>query len=267
MTRDFITRDDDCGDTELKQYQEVDRSHQTTQHGLQHYCHHQKQNSTSSTESTSSIYTSSGFNSRQASSSSNEILSNLSNFPLDNTTPSSTSRSEIDLTEHLRSIDLSKNAADLPSVAENETVQSQIYTKTTQNKQKPFTFSTQPTQTISEHTSISPIKSNSLYQIQEKIRSGGFGDVFKGQRRLDGLPIAIKVIRKEKIYYWSEQDSFNQLNDMTLNTTNCKRLPTEIELMYLVNECEGCIRILDFIERHDRFLIIMERPEKYIDLW
>lgn len=37
--------------------------------------------------------------------------------------------------------------------------------------------------------------------------------------------------------------------------------------MYQVAECTGCIKILDYIERHDRYLIIMERPEKSIDLW
>lgn len=51
--------------------------------------------------------------------------------------------------------------------------------------------------------SINPIKLNTLYKIQEKIRSGGFGDVFKGVRRFDNLPIAIKIIRKEKINQWS----------------------------------------------------------------
>lgn len=37
--------------------------------------------------------------------------------------------------------------------------------------------------------------------------------------------------------------------------------------MYRLNNCKGCIKILDYIERQDRYLIIMERPEKCIDLW
>lgn len=52
------------------------------------------------------------------------------------------------------------------------------------------------------YNSINPIKLNSLYKIQEKIRSGGFGDVYKGIRRVDNLPIAIKIIRKERINQW-----------------------------------------------------------------
>ena len=37
--------------------------------------------------------------------------------------------------------------------------------------------------------------------------------------------------------------------------------------MHQVVECKGCIKILDYIERQDRYMIIMERPEKCIDLW
>lgn len=41
----------------------------------------------------------------------------------------------------------------------------------------------------------------------------------------------------------------------------------EIDLMYRVSQCSGCIKIIDYIKRHDRYLIVMERPEKAIDLW
>lgn len=41
----------------------------------------------------------------------------------------------------------------------------------------------------------------------------------------------------------------------------------EIDLMYKMIECQGCIKIIDYIERHNRYLIIMERLEKSIDLW
>ena len=44
-------------------------------------------------------------------------------------------------------------------------------------------------------------------------------------------------------------------------------LPTEIELMYRVIGCKGCIQIYDFIEKIDRYMIIMERPKRCIDLW
>lgn len=44
-------------------------------------------------------------------------------------------------------------------------------------------------------------------------------------------------------------------------------LPMEIDLMHRVNECKGCIKILDYIEKSDRYLIVMERPKRCLDLW
>lgn len=41
----------------------------------------------------------------------------------------------------------------------------------------------------------------------------------------------------------------------------------EIELMHKVADCKGCIQILDYIEKNDRYLIIMEKPSKCVDLW
>ena len=68
---------------------------------------------------------------------------------------------------------------------------------------------------VNNLTAISPIKLNTKYKIQDKIRSGGFGEVFKGRRIIDNLPIAIKIIKKEKISSWTETVIFylNHLND------------------------------------------------------
>jgi serine/threonine protein kinase len=44
-------------------------------------------------------------------------------------------------------------------------------------------------------------------------------------------------------------------------------LPMEIDLMHRVRDCSGCIKILDFIEKSDRYMIVMERPKRCIDLW
>lgn len=42
------------------------------------------------------------------------------------------------------------------------------------------------------------------YMISGKIRSGGFGDVYRGYRCCDNLSIAVKVIKKEKIKKWTK---------------------------------------------------------------
>lgn len=114
---------------------------------------------------------------------------------------------------------------------------------------------TQPSTSTSQQQQTTESQLNYLkfYQIKEKIRSGGFGVVFKGVRRLDNLPIAVKIIRKDKIILWSG--------------TEAGRIPLEIKLMYQVLNCSGCIKILDFVERQDHYLIFMERPEKALDLW
>lgn len=48
----------------------------------------------------------------------------------------------------------------------------------------------------------------SNYTKVEKIRSGGFGEVFAGVRRSDSQPIAIKKIRKDKISLWNDVSRF-----------------------------------------------------------
>lgn len=105
-----------------------------------------------------------------------------------------------------------------------------------------------------QYSTLTALQSHALYKIQDKIRSGGFGDVYKGVRKPDHAPIAIKIIQKKNISSW------------TLNNEN-EYIPMEIDLMYRVSQCPGCIKIIDYIEKHDRYLIVMERPERAIDLW
>lgn len=173
---------------------------------------------TSSSSSTSSSYSSNSMSSEFCSTSLNST---------DNT----------DLCTHFNEIDLNNDT-------KNYVPKLRVFKNTIEND-KVSAKSNSPIPVLNPDTS--------RYLKQEKIRSGGFGDVFKGLRKSDNLPIAIKIIQKDKITLW--------------NDTEIGRLPLEIKLMQQVLSCKGCIKILDYIERTNNYWIYMERPENCIDLW
>ena len=101
-----------------------------------------------------------------------------------------------DLTFRFNKLDLNSKSPESPShLILNTSVNSNSVNKT------PLVGAS--SSNASTPSSISPIEFNKIYKIQEKIRSGGFGDVYKGLRRIDNLPVAIKVIKKDRISLWN----------------------------------------------------------------
>ncbi|XP_021343971.1 serine/threonine-protein kinase pim-3-like isoform X1 [Mizuhopecten yessoensis] len=92
-----------------------------------------------------------------------------------------------------------------------------------------------------------------VYTVGQHLGSGGFGTVYSGTRKRDNLPVAIKVITKEKVTEWG------QLNGHSV--------PMEICLLKRVNNCAGVIKMLDWFEMKTNFVIVMERPEHVQDLF
>lgn len=91
------------------------------------------------------------------------------------------------------------------------------------------------------------------YTVGPMLGSGGFGTVFAGTRVRDNLPVAIKHVAKEKVTDWG------QIN-------GCK-VPLEICLLRRLVNVPGVISILDYYERENGYIMIMERPENSQDLF
>ncbi|KAL1282197.1 hypothetical protein QQF64_001000 [Cirrhinus molitorella] len=85
---------------------------------------------------------------------------------------------------------------------------------------------------------------------------GGFGSVYAGTRRSDGLPVAIKYVSKRK-------------TQRRLKVEGHGRLPLEVALMTLVNSAPACPNVLQLVEWFDsptQYSMILERPVPCQDL-
>jgi serine/threonine protein kinase len=94
----------------------------------------------------------------------------------------------------------------------------------------------------------------STFTVHHVIGSGGFGTVYAGTRKSDGKLVAIKHIARSKVTEWVEE--------------NGQRVPIEVSLLQrAAHLAAGVVPLVDFFEQPDSFIVVMERPESYKDLF
>ena len=91
------------------------------------------------------------------------------------------------------------------------------------------------------------------YEVREQLGKGGFGTVYSGIRNKDGLNVALKHVAKSKVLAWV--------------TFNGHKVPQELKFLLDLQRVPGVVKLLDFYEREDSFIFVMEKPVVHMDLF
>ena len=82
---------------------------------------------------------------------------------------------------------------------------------------------------------------NRQYRVGKVLGRGGFGTVHSATRNSDGAKVAVKEISKDVVVVMEDN------------------IPLEIVLLQQVADVPGVVRLLDYFDVGDRFMIVMER--------
>lgn len=91
------------------------------------------------------------------------------------------------------------------------------------------------------------------YVVEKQLGYGGFGVVYSGRKLSNNMPVAIKHIAKSKVTVWGQM--------------NGRPVPMEIVLMERTLPNKHIIKLLDWYEKSDCYIVVMEKPELCQDLF
>jgi len=92
-----------------------------------------------------------------------------------------------------------------------------------------------------------------LYRVGRVLGKGGFGTVYAGLRIRDSLPVAVKHVAKNKVVEW--------------DLLNGRNVPMELKLLCAVRNVEGVVKLIEYFEREDSFIFVLEHPSDSKDLF
>ena len=91
------------------------------------------------------------------------------------------------------------------------------------------------------------------YKTGEVIGSGGYGSVYSGTRLADGKPVAIKIVKKNKVSNWKSYNGHN--------------IPMEAYLNLQLGPVDGAVKMLDYYEMGTTCVFVFEKPLECMDLF
>ncbi|CAJ0601903.1 unnamed protein product [Cylicocyclus nassatus] len=91
------------------------------------------------------------------------------------------------------------------------------------------------------------------YKLGAELGRGGFGTVYCGFRMCDNLTVACKYVMRSNVTEWACMDG--------------RMVPLEIVLLMRCRGIPGVIQTIDWFERPDGYMIVMERPSPSTDLF
>merc|ERR1712038_2013736 len=95
---------------------------------------------------------------------------------------------------------------------------------------------------MADNLVISRSEFDKKYTTCSLLGKGGFGTVYAGYRNRDHLPVAIKVINKNRVMQGKNE-----------------HVPIEVALMSMTSNIEGVIKLIKYFELPDCFMLVLER--------